>query len=126
LTVATLASELLELGRVLGMSFLVDRARTREELQPLITRLRRRGQSCKRRDSGARSCLKRAVGRVDRLFPGGPNCFRRVLLEIALDAGAAEEEIYLALRSGGGPGTGHACLASDRTPLERYDAHFVV
>jgi hypothetical protein len=63
---------------------------------------------------------------VDRSFPSGANCYRRVLLEIALDSGAAREPIYFAFSAGGGPQSGHACLASDRVTLESYDAVFVV
>jgi hypothetical protein len=61
---------------------------------------------------------------VDRLFPGGANCYRRTLLEIALDAGAAEERLFLGLKEQGGPASGHAWLESwpDAAEASRYDA----
>jgi hypothetical protein len=117
---------LADLLHVLVLSPAVERARTREGLQPLLKRLRARGSSSRRRDPQARSRLRRAIGLVDRLFPGGPNCYRRVLLEIALDAGAAEEPVRLGFRAGGGARTGHACLESDPTSLESYDAVFTL
>ena len=66
------------------------------------------------------------IGIIDRAFPSGPNCYRRVLVEIAMDAGAAEEDLHIGLRAHGGPKSGHAWLGSEGTAAERYDAEFVV
>jgi hypothetical protein len=66
--------------------------------------------------------LKRAIAAVDARYPGGPNCVRRSLLEMALDRGAAGESLFAGFKAGGGKQTGHAWLASDPTPVERYDA----
>jgi hypothetical protein len=45
---------------------------------------------------------------VDVAAPGGPSCFRRVLLETALDAGAARETLIFGLDVGS---TGHVAFA---------------
>jgi hypothetical protein len=64
------------------------------------------------------------IALVDRVLPGEPNCLRRALLEIALDAGAAEEPLHLGLKVPGGPRSGHAWLASwpDAANASAYDA----
>jgi hypothetical protein len=88
--------------------------------------MRRRGLASRMRDATGRVWLKRVVSLVDRAFPGGPNCYRRVLLEVALDAGAAREPVSFALRAGGGPGTGHASLGTVDVSKSGYDAVFVL
>jgi hypothetical protein len=64
--------------------------------------------------------LARAVRLVDRLFPSGPNCYRRALLEAALDAGAAHEPLMMGFRTVGGTCEGHAWLGSAE-PQTAYD-----
>ena len=73
------------------------------------------------RSLAGRIRLRRLIGAIDRRSPGGQNCVRRALLEMALDGGAAREQFFAGLRKGGGSGSGHAWLASE-TPIERYDA----
>lgn len=73
------------------------------------------------RSPAARTRLKRVIGAVDRRLPGGQNCVRRALIEMALDGGAARERFFAGLQTGGGPGSGHAWLESD-SATERYDA----
>jgi len=63
---------------------------------------------------------------VDRCFPSGGNCYRRVLIEIGMDAGAAAERLHLGLRADGGLNSGHAWLESAPGRLDPYDAEFVV
>jgi len=65
--------------------------------------------------------LKRVIGAIDRRLPGGKNCVRRALLEIALDGAAAREKFFAGLQTGGGPGSGHAWLESEPAS-DRYDA----
>jgi hypothetical protein len=72
-----------------------------------------------------RSSLRRAIARVDSLFPGGPNCFRRSLMEISLDRGAAREKLLAGFQKGGGLGSGHAWLESHDVE-KSYDAVFAV
>ena len=71
---------------------------------------------------GARARLRRAIGWVDAAYPGkGANCFRRVLVEVGLDAGAAEETLVFGLDVGR---TGHVAFkdTEDRT----FDVAFEV
>jgi hypothetical protein len=49
-----------------------------------------------------------------------------VLLEIALDSGAAKEPVYFAFRAGPAGRSGHACLPDEAESLKGYDAVFVV
>jgi hypothetical protein len=105
--------DLVELLRVLSVAARIDQARTREGPTPLVARLRAEGRTQPRRDRAARQRLQWAVSAVDARFPDGGNCYRRVLIEMALDAGAAREPVFFGLRSGGGVGTGHAYFASD-------------
>jgi hypothetical protein len=58
--------------------------------------------------------LRRAIVSIDARYPGGGNCFRRVLVELALDAGAAEERLVFGLDIGK---TGHVAFegAEDAT-----------
>jgi hypothetical protein len=94
--------------------------------QDLVPRLRARGSRRPWRDEAGRLRLRRAIRFVDRWFSSGGNCYRRVLIEIAMDAGAATEPLHLGLQTDGGPNSGHAWLGSVRDGEERYDAEFVV
>jgi Transglutaminase-like superfamily len=78
------------------------------------------GKTADPRWGADRARLRRYVSRVDSLFPGGPNCYRRALLEMAFDRGAAAETLQLGLSASGGPGSGHAWLSSE-TPTGSYD-----
>jgi hypothetical protein len=98
----------------------VELGRRSEGPKSLVTRLRAQGRLAARRHAEDRIRLQRAIALVDRLLPGEPSCYRRALLEIRLDAGAAEEALHLGLRVPGGPRSGHAWLGS-AAPAERYD-----
>src|SRR6185312_10245741 len=115
-----------DLLSVLLFSVRVNRSRRRVGPQQLVAALRARGQSCPKRSPQQRSRLRALIHRVDRLFPSGTNCYRRALVEIGLDAGAAAEPMYLGLRAGGGKNSGHAWLSSDAGTSDKYDATFVV
>lgn len=69
-----------------------------------------------------RQNLRRAIALFDRLL--GANCYRRVLLEVALDPAAAEQPVFFGLMSNGGKRSGHAWLGSDPSLEARYDAVF--
>ena len=73
------------------------------------------------RTPAGRIRLKRVISAIDRRLPGGKNCVRRALLEIALDGAAAREKFFAGLQTGGGPGSGHAWLESEPAS-KRYDA----
>jgi hypothetical protein len=120
------AALFVEFVRVAAVFLEVERARQVESFAPLVRRLRQRGCLQLQRNAWARSQLRRAIRIVDQLIPSGPNCYRRVLLEIALDSGAAAEPVYFGLRAAGGPRSGHAWLGGDRGPAKAYDAVFTV
>jgi len=112
-----------ELGRVLRVLPEVEIGRRREGPEPLAARLRRRARRA--RGEKGREELRRVIRWVDARMPGGPNCYRRVLLETVLDAGAARERIVLGLRKGGGKASGHAWLEG-QDEGEGYEARFRV
>jgi hypothetical protein len=86
-----------------------------------VPRFRVLGKRRRRRDPQQLARLERVVAIADRLLPGGPNCYRRVLAEIALDAGAAEEPMHMGIVSGQAAFSGHAWLGDRREPGARYD-----
>jgi hypothetical protein len=67
----------------------VERRRLEGGPEAIVRDFRARGVREKRRGPIGRARLRRAIGFIDAFFPGGANCFRRTLLELALDAGAA-------------------------------------
>lgn len=71
-----------------------------------VATMRRRGARAGTRGPIGRARLRRAIGWLDALHR--PNCFRRVLAEIALDAGAARETLVFGLDVGR---TGHVAFA---------------
>jgi hypothetical protein len=83
--------------------------------------MRERGRRATKRGTVGRARLRRAVGWVDAAFPGGPNCFRRTLVEVGLDAGAAGETLVFGLDVGR---TGHVSFkdSEDRS----FDVAFEV
>jgi hypothetical protein len=63
---------------------------------------------------------------MDRLLARPANCYRRALVEIAMDAGAATEPLHFGLRAGGGTNSGHAWLGAESDRGSRYDAKFIL
>jgi hypothetical protein len=70
---------------------------------------------------GDREKLWRAILLVDRGWPTGPNCYRRVLLAMALDARFAREKFVVGLDIGQGPADGHAWVGTGRGREQPYD-----
>ena len=68
-----------------------------------------------------RARLQRVIAAIDARLPGDPSCYRRALLEICLDAGAAEEPLHMGLKVPGGHRTGHAWLGGSPAPVGAYD-----
>jgi len=68
------------------------------------------GERRRLRSGAARVALHRVIAIADRYWPGGPNCYRRVLFEIGMDRGAAAESVQLGLQGSGEFGSGHAWL----------------
>jgi hypothetical protein len=114
---------LAEVARVLAVLPGVELGRLTSGPAPLVTRLRAVGRGRKhRRTAIERQCLKRAISWVDARFPDGGNCYRRALLEIALDCDAANERLFLGLRSDCRPMSGHAWLGSTGSGGTDYEA----
>jgi hypothetical protein len=79
--------------------------------KPLVRAARALGRHGRARDDAQRDRLRRAIAWLDARCPGEANCYRRVLLETALDPAAAREPFRMGLRRRGGPASGHAWLA---------------
>lgn len=111
-----------EVVRVVGLIHRAEQLRRSESPEHAVRIMRERGSGASRRGHIGRARLRRAVGWVDVAYPGkGSNCFRRVLVEVGLDAGAAGETLVFGLDVGQ---TGHVAFkdAEDR----RFDVVFEV
>jgi len=113
-----------DLARVLVALPLVELGRVSLGPARILPRLRWTAGRCRKRSLPERSTLRRLIAAVDARLPDGGNCYRRALLEICIDAGAAEEKLYMGLKHHGGPKSGHAWLASwpDAANAAAYDA----
>jgi hypothetical protein len=132
--VAPSLNRLLSVGRdvasVLACVREVEQARVSESPERTLPRLRARGRMTRKRSTVEQQRLRGVIRFVDRLMPGGDNCYRRVLLEMAVDADAATKPVVFGLKKGGGLRSGHAWFRGreddDPRARERYDAEFVV
>jgi hypothetical protein len=104
----------------------VEVARRRVGTGRAIVRFRDRGRHSPSRNAEARADLQRVIRVLDRFVPSGPNCFRRVLLEVALDRSAASERVMLGLNAGLARRSGHAWLETAGPAPERYDTQLSV
>jgi hypothetical protein len=114
------AITVLELFRVIIALPAVESTRRTKGFEGAVSAMRARGTHRFQREWGQRVFLQRAIAWLDSHIPGGTNCYRRVLLELSLDAGAAGEPVVIGLNPRGGPGSGHVWLASS-TPPENYE-----
>lgn len=105
--------------------FAAERARRGASPVEAVAAARMRGQRSIRRTCLERERLRRWISRIDRVVPND-NCYRRALMEIALDAGAAEEPLRLGFVHGGGPLSGHAWLGDRRGREQPYDAEITL
>ena len=110
---------LLEVCRVLGSLPRVESARRCQGPRPLLEGLRRRARSAPKRDPRGRERLRRAIRWVD-AWIGGGNCYRRSLLEIALDRGAAAEPFLMGFTLAGEQLSGHAWVAAEGSSQANY------
>jgi hypothetical protein len=117
---------LIELCRVLLVLPQVEAGRRLLGPRPLLETLRRRGRRARRRDTAARARLRRAIAWIDSRCPGGANCYRRSLLEVALDPSAAAEPFRMGFRAGAGSVSGHAWLGASAQDAERYDVELAL
>lgn len=110
-----------ELARVVRLVGAVDAERRRTSPQTVVAAMRARGRSAPARGAVGRARLRRAIGWADAVARGGASCYRRVLLEIALDAGAARETIVFGLDVGS---TGH--VAFEGREERAFDVSFAI
>ncbi len=110
-----------EMARVVALVREVDERRASETPARVLERMRARGVGAACRGPIGRARLRRAIGWVDAFVPGAANCYRRVLLEIALDAGAARETIVFGLDVGS---TGH--VAFEGREERAFDVAFAI
>jgi hypothetical protein len=96
-----------EVARVARRVRAIETKRLHDTPERVLGELRAGGATMQRRGPIGRARLRRAIGWVDAVVPGGPNCLRRVLLEVALDAGAANETVVFGLDVGS---TGHVAF----------------
>jgi Transglutaminase-like superfamily len=101
----------------------VERGRLRSAVGPLLARLRVEGRRRPARSAAGRARLVRAIGWVDRLGPGGPNCLRRALLRVALDPDAARDPLVFGLDVPSAKG--HAWVSGAESD-GRFDVEFRV
>jgi hypothetical protein len=104
----------------------VEVARRRVGTGRAIVRFRDRGRHAPSRNAQARGDLQRVIRVLDRFVPSGPNCFRRVLLEVALDRSAASERVMLGLKAGLARRSGHAWLEMAGPAPGQYDTQLSV
>lgn len=114
------ALTVLELLRAIIALPAVESTRRTMGFERAVSTMRARGTHRLQRGWSQRLFLQRAIAWLDSHIPGGTNCYRRVLLELSLDAGAASEPVLIGLNPRGGPRSGHVWLASS-TPLEHYE-----
>jgi hypothetical protein len=110
-----------ELARVIRLVREVDARRASETPETVLAGMRARGRTAVQRGPIGRARLQRAIGWVDAFVPGGASCYRRVLLETALDAGAARETVVFGLDVGS---TGH--VAFEGREERTFDVAFAI
>jgi len=114
---------LVEIARVVVAVPRVEIDRRRSSLHRAVQLMRQRSWGRAERSLDGRRRLRRAIAFVDARLPGGPNCVRRSLLEMALDSGAANEKLLAGFVSGGGKNSGHAWLESEPVQVQdKFDA----
>jgi hypothetical protein len=120
--IGKLASIATEVCRVAIVLPFAEAGRLSVGPRAMLAGARALGLRQRRRDPAARRRLRRVIGAIDKRIPGGANCYRRSLVELALDRGAAGEKLLIGLMRTGDPKSGHAWLESHGAPDRRYDA----
>lgn len=113
-----------DLAAVLAIAPAVEWGRRFHGPRPLIEKLRSKGLRAPCRDRAGRQRLRRMIVLVDRFivpWERRGNCYRRALLELALDSGAAYEPLRIGLMASPSPRSGHAWLGSEEG-TDTYDA----
>jgi hypothetical protein len=118
---------LLDFAAAVPALIAAERSRRRDEGPgTAVPHFRARGRAQLHRDPDRLARLQRVVAIADRWLPGGPNCYRRVLAEISLDAGSAAEPMHLGIVAGQTAFSGHAWLGDRREPGARYDVELAL
>ena len=108
-----------ELARIARVFSSVERGFRTEGPAPMLARLRNEGRRAEARNAESRATLQQAIRWVDACVPAGRSCYRRALLEIALDPEAANEKLRIGLDVSGDSADGHAWLGDD-PKMRRY------
>lgn len=109
-----------ETVRVLSVLPQVERARRKAGPAELAATMRLLSEGAPHRAPLERARLRSTIAWCDQVVPFGAGCYRRALLEMALDAGAAQEPLVLGLRR---RGLGHAWVGAADTE-ESFDTVF--
>jgi hypothetical protein len=96
----------------LRQALILERLRVGAGPRLAVEFARRVGQRRSVRSAADRQTLRHVIAIADRLWTGGPNCYRRVLFEVAMDRGAAREIVQLGFHQSGEFGSGHAWLST--------------
>jgi len=117
-----LARDLRDAARLLRE---VDADRWNEGPAALVSRMRDRGAKALPRSPESRKRHESVVYRLDQVIAGGPNCYRRALVRLALDPEAAEEPFILGLNvpPAGSTPSGHAWVEGSEQP-DPHDVEF--
>jgi hypothetical protein len=122
--VVELAATLGEAIQVLALASRVEAYLRTKGFADVLAYFRWRARLAPQRKPIQRKRLRRAIGWIDARMPGGGNCYRRVLLEIALDGGAARESVLVGFHIQTNQVTGHVWLLSEQAESGSYDALF--
>lgn len=109
------------IAEVVAMLPAAERARRARSPAEAVRAMRRRGAAHASLGPRAQARLRRIIDWVDALVPGGGNCYRRTLLELALDPEAAGATLVFGLDVGR---TGHVAF-KDRASAA-FDVSFEV
>jgi hypothetical protein len=87
---------------------------------------RRIGRLTGTTDARLRTVGQQIITKLDEIIPGGPNCYRRVLVTTCFDAVAAHQSVVFGFRSNGNV-IGHAWFESSPDELSAsYPARVVL
>jgi hypothetical protein len=114
----------LDAMRAVILTVRMNSARRRQGPAKLLRRVRARGFRSRLRTADDRVRLQGIIRLVDRLFPAGPNCYRRALVEMAMDQSAASEPLHLGINARDGIVAGHAWLESSPDKGRGYQVEF--
>jgi hypothetical protein len=100
----------LETGRVLVALYQVERQIAHLGPKQLLEKLRAQGMQAPERNAEDRERLRKVIGWLDRRLMRAGNCYRRALVEIGMDRGAAREALFLGFNMEGEKVSGHAWI----------------